>query len=610
MPPTINQLPDVVANKIAAGEVIERPANVVKELVENSIDAGATHISVVIEDGGRRLIEVRDNGHGMSPDDLRLALSRHATSKLRTADDLFQVHTLGFRGEALPSIAAVSEFEVASQTASDNGGHRLAIAGGVETTFTPCSVAQGTRIQVRNLFWNVPVRLKFLKTQATETAHVSDMLTRIALGHPRISFNLDADGRVAFDLPAKEALPTRIRSLFGKKLSDDLIAVDAHEDQTQLTGFIGHPSHARPTGKRQFVFLNGRHIRDKLIVAAIREGYRGFCEPRLHGSVFLHLDLDPKLVDVNVHPTKSEVRFRREKEIFHLVRGAIRQSLQNTVGGFSLLGTGTSALLKEEQTAPTITETQDRLLPAQPDVATSLSNTDRTTILTDQSAIDTEGRVQETSLPEQHYQADSTGPTEQTEASPAVDLTGIKKIIQLNDMYILIETDYGIRLVDQHALHEKALFVCLKPEDYQFSQTGTQELLVPKTIELSAADMSVIAGHLERLATVNIQVEIFGPTTLLLRSFPLRLKKLNWERFFCDLAAQGPGQDAIDKLCQNIAHSKACRSAVKAGDRLNDGELRSLVQFLYQLDHMEHCPHGRPTTLDLSWSELEKRFQR
>ena len=292
-PPIIRQLPEAVANQIAAGEVVERPAAVVKELAENALDAGATRILVRLDDGGRRLVEVEDDGCGMRRDDLRLALSRHATSKLQTADDLFRVATLGFRGEALPSIAAVSEFELASRPHAESQGWRLALTGGSETTLALCAMAPGTRVSVRNLFWNVPARLKFLKSEASETGHVTDQVIRLALSHPRVAFRLEVGGRAALDQPVNETLELRVRALFGGDLAKRLIAVEANADTMQLAGFVAHPQEARATAKRQYVFLNGRYVRDRLLLAAVREGFRGFLEPRLHGAVFLHLDLDP-----------------------------------------------------------------------------------------------------------------------------------------------------------------------------------------------------------------------------------------------------------------------------------------------------------------------------
>ncbi len=604
-PPEIRQLPEQVANQIAAGEVIERPAAVVKELAENSLDAGATRVIVRCDDGGRRLVEVVDDGHGLRAPDLRRALDRHATSKLHDADDLFRIATLGFRGEALPSIAAVAEFEFASRPWDQDEGALLALAGGVESRAGACAMAHGTRVSVRNLFWNVPVRLKFLKSEAAETGHVTEQVIRLALGHPTIAFRLECGGKAILDLPPQESLALRIRTLFGRAMADSLLSVAATADRLQVTGFVAHPREARPTAKRQYVFLNGRHVRDRLLVAAVREGFKGFLEPRLHGAVFLHLDLDPSLVDVNVHPTKSEVRFRREGEVFATVVRAIREALSANAGGFGLLGaepaaTGVSTPVEMRTVVkPALADLppamQERFLPAVP-----------VTPALDAQRAD--------ALPVSRVADAAPAYTARAPTPPATDphLPGVRRVLQLNDMYLLIETDSGIRLVDQHALHEKALFLCFDPAAADLALGGVQELLVPRAVELGAAEVAVLDPLLHGLTAHGIHAEVFGPTTLLLRAHPVALRRVNWQAFFADLAAGAERGEliGIERLHERLAHRAACHGAIKAGQRLAPEEQLELVRLLYRLEHMEHCPHGRPTTLDLPWGELERRFQR
>jgi DNA mismatch repair protein MutL len=670
-PPVIRQLPDRIANQIAAGEVVERPAAVVKELAENSIDAGATRITVRIEDGGRRLVEIEDDGCGMRRDDLKLALSRHATSKLVDADDLFRIATLGFRGEALPSIAAVSEFEMISRPHDADQGWRLHLEAGEERAFEPCALSPGTRISVRNLFWNVPARLKFLKTEASETGHVTDQVMRLALSHPEIAFRLESNGQTVFDLPPKETLERRVRALFGKELASHLVAVAHTTDTMQLTGFVGHPQEARPTSKRQFLFLNGRFVRDKLLLAAVREGYKGFLEPRLHGTVFLHLDVDPAAVDVNVHPTKSEVRFRREGEVFVLMRDGIQKALSADGRGFSLLGDepttrptpASPVVARQVVKAPVIPQpptvvVQERFLPQDVSgtpsgvwglgsgVATADHNPhqqDRRSSATNEAVIPArdegdrqpikpkpERSVQRAAEPAAIYDAPASTPIPHGMSSSAPasrptpdprpqtpdsqkerrSIPGLRRVLQLNRMYLLIETDQGIRLVDQHALHEKALFLCLDPARGDFNRGGRQELLVPITVELLASEIAVLASLLPELAAYGIDAEIFGPTSLLVRAHPAMLKRLNWSRFFADLAEDGSTKCAREQLSERITHRAACHAAVKAGQELSPDEQMELVRLLYEMDGVEHCPHGRPTTLDLPWTELERRFQR
>lgn len=592
LPPDIRQLPEQVANQIAAGEVVERPAAVVKELAENSLDAGATRITVTCEDGGRRLVEVSDDGHGMRASDLRAALGRHATSKLHDADDLFRIATLGFRGEALPSIAAVSEMELASRPHDQDQGQSLACAAGVELRFQPCAMAVGTRVAVRNLFWNVPVRLKFLKSEAAEIGQVTEQVVRLALSLPRCAFVLRSDGRTLIDLPPDQDLVTRVRELFGKGLASLLLNASAAADHLEVQGFVAHPSEAKPSAKRQYLFLNGRHVRDRLLVAAVREGFKGFLEPRLHGAVFLYLQLDPSLVDVNVHPTKAEVRFRREGEVFATVVRAIRGALEANTSGFALLRPVESPAavrtIVKSPWEPAVSASpaiQERFLPATPQVSVAVRE------------------------PAAAYHAPSVAPApSESAAAGPTHLPGIRRVVQLNDMFLLIETEHGIRLVDQHALHEKALFLCLDPTDV--AAGGVQELVVPRTVELTAAEVATVEPLLPALAEHGITVDTFGPTTLLLRAHPAALRRVNWSAFFSALAATGDRAQALGDLSQRIAHSAACHGAIKAGQKLSAEEQLELVRLLYRLDHMEHCPHGRPTTLDLSWGELERRFQR
>jgi len=623
-PPEIRQLSAALANQIAAGEVVERPAAVVKELCENSLDAGATRIAVRCEDGGRRLVEVADDGHGMRAADLALALARHATSKLTTTDDLFRIATLGFRGEALPSIAAVSEFTIASRPHDQDAGHRLAVAEDGSVALTAHGLAPGTVVSVRNLFWNVPARLKFLKSQAAETAHIVEQVTRLALAHPPVAFRLDVDGRALIDLPADEALAARVRALFGRELAGDLLPVAESVGGMQLAGFVAHPRAARPSAKRQYVFLNGRCIRDRLLIAAVREGFKGHLEPRLHGTVFLHLDIDPGQVDVNVHPTKSEVRFRREGEVFTLVSRAIRTVLAANAGGFGLLtpadvaraaaaptmaplpgGEVRRTVVRPATTATDAPAWQERYLPAAP--ATTAAALAPAPIAETPAPAGTDDPARRVATPTTAYVA---APAPPPAAPTAAHLPGVRRVMQLNRMFLLIETDQGIRLVDQHALHEKALFLCLDPAVTDLAASGVQELLIPRAVELGAGEVIALAPLLPALVNRGIHAEVFGPTTILVRGYPAALRRINWQGFFTELAVGGDSAAAVERVQERIAHSAACHAAVKAGQTLSADEQLELVALLYRLDGMEHCPHGRPTTLDLSWAELARRFQR
>ncbi len=635
-PPEIVQLSEQVANQIAAGEVVERPSAVVKELGENSLDAGATRIQIEIEDGGRRLIEVSDDGHGMRPADLRRAIGRHATSKLTSSDDLFRIATLGFRGEALPSIAAVSEMEIASRPHDAIAGQLIRFTGGSETAYQPCAMSPGTRISVRNLFWNVPARLKFLKSEASETGHVHDQVVRLALSHPKVGFRLKVGGRTDIDLPPGSTLEARIAALFGPEVAGSLIAVAEQANAMQISGFVAHPREARPTAKRQYLFLNGRFVKDRILIVAVREGYKGFLEPRLHGTVFLHLDLDPSQVDVNVHPTKSEVRFRREGEVFSLVSTAINAAVAKHAGGFSLLNPGDrpqpAAAPPPESGSPIVARTvvkaaapiyQERFLPATPVVTAEVrpdASPPRPSPSADAPGFDVPDRPLQTREPAVAYQAAPAAPPEvqppppvppatpeamPARAAAAQHLPSVRRVVQLNRMFLLVETEHGIRLVDQHALHEKALFNALEGGADPFAG-GRQELLMPLVVRLDAAEVASLRPLVNELAGLGIDLEITGATEVHVHAHPQSLRRLNWAAFLGEIATSG----GVDRLRTRLAHRAACHAAVKAGQILNADEQLELVRMLFELEHMEHCPHGRPTTLDLSWEELAKRFQR
>ncbi len=609
------QLDEQLANQIAAGEVVERPAAVVKELVENSLDAGATRIVVRIGQGGRRLIEVEDDGHGMRPDDLRRCVGRHATSKLRDAAGLFRIATLGFRGEALPSIAAVSELELASRPHAAEAGARLVLEGGSERRFEPTGMAPGTRVSVRNLFWNVPARLKFLKSEAAEAGQVADAVLRLALGHPTVAFRLEHDGREVLDLPGTGSLAARIRQAYGDEAAADLLPVAASHGQPasmQLAGFAGHPRSARPTGRRQVVILNGRFVRDRILIAAIREGYAGFLEPRLHPSVFLTLDMDPGLVDVNVHPAKAEVRFVREGEVFALVRSALAEALGAHRGGFSILpgeGVRREVVRPLPSTAPPPPAAiQERYLPVVPQVEPPASPSRPAPAQVPAALMP----AVPAPMPALSRAAEPRPTWDAPPASPAPEPTrlpaGVRRVVQLHDMYLLIETDRGIRLVDQHALHERALLALLDDRSTRLDLAGRQELAIPIPVALGAAEVAACLPLLDRLRDFAIDARPAGPTALAVHAHPARLRRLDWIGFFTDVAADGLG--AVDQLRERLAHRLACRAAVKAGQRLSPEEQLDLVALLYRWEGMEHCPHGRPTTLDLGWDELARRFQR
>jgi DNA mismatch repair protein MutL len=611
-PPVIRQLTDAIANQIAAGEVVERPAAVVKELAENALDAGARRIVVRLEDGGRRLVEVEDDGHGMRPDDLRLAVSRHATSKLVDADDLFRIASLGFRGEALPSIAAVSEFSIASRPHDAVQGHELRLAGGGEDGSAPCAMAPGTRVAVRNLFWNVPARLKFLKHEAAETGHVTDQLMRLALSHPRVAFRLEINGRTAIDQPADETLEQRVRSLFGGALADRLLPVASGVDTMQLAGFIAHPQEARPTAKRQYVFLNGRYVKDRLLLAAVRDGFKGFLEPRLHGTVFLHLDIDPAQVDVNVHPTKSEVRFRREGEVFALVRGAVQQALAASAGGFArsipTAGEGAAPVIQRTIVRPVpVTAPSPAMVaqggfvpPAEFDARPRRSVTPADPV---RRAAEPAPRYTATPVAATDVRRPDAGLASRAPSAAPESTTEprshLRRVVQLDRTYLLIETDDGITLVEQHVLHQRALALLLDPAA---GAPAVHELPAAVPVTMLAHDLASLAPLLPELERVGIRCGITAPTLLSLRAHPPLLRRTHWLRFFTDLVATPAPTEAVETPAARIARLAAHHGAVKAGQDLSSDEQWELARLLHRIA-------DGPTTIDFSWPDLARRFR-
>ncbi len=624
MPPDcarIRQLPEELANQIAAGEVIERPAAIVKELCENSLDAGATLVGGRAPDGGRRLVQVEDDGGGIAAEDLRLALTRHATSKIASAEDLFRIGTLGFRGEALPSIAAVSEMTLSSRPRAAEAGRRLALRGSTVEADEPCALAHGTVVAVRNLFWNVPARLKFLKSEASETGHITEQVIRLALGHPAAGFHLVCDGRTVIEVPPAQAFPDRIRALFGSGFASSLLAVAHHIEGAQVAGFVAHPREAKPTARRQYTFINNRWVRDKLLLAAVREGFKGHLEPRLHGAVILHLDCDPALVDVNVHPTKSEVRFRREGEIFALVSRAVAEGLRGHSGEFSLLTPADAARARRAgaRRAPRMRRRRRRRRSsAAPACASrrwaSRSATCRTCPRSKPPRRPGPVRRRRWRRPQRRRRPRPTPPPAAAPAARRADPRRCPRAC--GGCCSSTACSCSSRPTAGSAWSTST--PCTRRRCSSRSRIpaasslglGSQQLLVPRVVELTAAEVAAVEPLLSALQEVGIEAEVFGPTTVLVRAFPPRLKRLNWAGFFATLAESGSRERTLGVIRERIRHSAACHGAVKAGQELSAQEQLELVAALYELEGMEHCPHGRPTTLDLPWAELARRFQR
>jgi DNA mismatch repair protein MutL len=612
----IQQLPTSVITKIAAGEVIERPASVVKELLENAVDAGSRAITVEVEQGGTELIRVVDDGCGILADDLPLAFASHATSKLTSADDLFRVTTLGFRGEALASIGGVAQVTLQSRPAGQACGAELHCHGGELSEVRPWNGACGTRIEVRHLFYNTPVRRKFLKTTATEMGHVCEAVTRLALSHPHLHLTLRHNNKQVYEVPAAVPLLERLLLFFGGELRDQLYELEAQAGPVRLSGYIADPSVERGNARMQYLFLSGRWIRDRSLGHALQEGYRGLLMVGRYATAFLFLEVPPDLVDVNIHPTKSEVRFREPQSVYHLVLTAIRDRLRKanltprlqvparSPDALPANGHGEStaapwSLVPPPAAAPRLplgAPLNPVLVPQAKPAISSQTESEAEEIDPDD---ETDGEVP---------QADSP-PAAQLETCQAVDEV---RALQLYDSYIVLETPEGMLVIDQHALHERILFEHLKSRIRQ-GPLETQRLLIPEPVELSAEQAARTLEQRTALAELGLGVEDFGGGTVLVSSYPAILGHRTPAGILQAVVDHLLAQErppTREQLLNGLLSLMACHAAVRAGDRLTPEQMAALVAQRHLADNTHHCPHGRPTTLLFSRQELERQFRR
>lgn len=612
--PTIQQLPSSVVNKIAAGEVIERPASVVKELLENSVDAGATRLEVAIAQGGMEMMRITDNGHGIARDQLELAVTSHATSKISDADDLFRVDTLGFRGEALASIAEVSQMSLRSRTADSDAGFELRINGGHREPIAPCSCGVGTRIEVSNLFFNTPVRRKFIKTTQTEMGHISEAFARIALARPQLQMTLSHNGRVLHDLPATEAWSERIGTFFGSDIGDALIPISNEDGPIRLSGFVVDPSHSRGNNRMQYLFLNGRHIRDRSLQHALREAYRGLLMTGRFPIAFLNLEMPPELVDVNVHPAKLEVRFQEGRRLYSQLLGTLRNKFLTT----DLTAKAQLAQPAESLPRPPAFATAPPKAQATMALPTSVPQRDWTM---PQPPSDNRPAIQHSTFATAFDSAPPTDSHVAVEGStmPPIEATRTAapdapraRALQVHNRYLVTETEEGMVIIDQHALHERVIYEQLR-EKVLSGTLESQQLLVPEPVPLAPAEAARILQAQSMLGKIGIRVEDFGGDTVLVGAYPAMLKNENPSEMLrgivdilIDETKQVDARDVLDELL----HMISCKAAIKAGDPLSDAEITALLEHRTECQDAHHCPHGRPTSLVFSREDLDKRFKR
>ncbi len=633
-----------VVNKIAAGEVIDRPASVVKELIENAIDAKASRIDTYLEDGGRKLIRVVDDGIGMDADDLVLAFESHATSKLKDADDLFAVHTLGFRGEALPSIGAVSHAGIVSRTKGALQGAEIKIDGGILGEAKERGAPEGTQVEVRDLFFNVPVRKKFLKAVPTEMAYISEALTKFSLSYPAIHFTLTHNGRKVFNLPPVNDTAERIATLFGEEMRKHLIPILQREETFMLSGYIVPPFFDKANARMQFIFLNGRFIKDSAIFRAINEAYRGKLMHKRYPIVFLFLQIEPSEVDVNVHPTKTEVRFRNTSAIYNHVLAALKEGLSKSSSKPATMPSfieehkkGSDLHSEDVELVKKSLWEQFSLGKADKDPASSLPQT---------TPIPGFGRKDERAPPpyipsreEGSFTRKASGHSGNQATLAGREEPGMRGDInlhgeaerekvdfppegygrqkrtafQVHNAFIIEETEEGLNIIDQHALHEIILFHEIE-SNLQNTQPASQRLLIPELIELSPKDFFIVLGLREHLESLGIAIEEFGRHTIAVRSFPQILKRVNAREFIENVLSVLEEDDSLKdkgKVLNKLTSIMACKAAIKAGQKLDPLELAELLEKRNTVNvYTNNCPHGRPTTLHFSLDELQKQFKR
>ncbi len=669
--PRIQVLSQSLINKIAAGEVIERPASVVKELMENSLDAGATRVDVSVERGGMEMIAIADNGCGIAPEDMLLAVTSHATSKLVTDDDLFSVATMGFRGEALASVAEVSRLSIQSRVNPDAkpkyasvtqtpdeilSGMEIEVAGGTYAQPTPCGGAPGTRIEVRNLFFNTPVRKKFLKTVQTELGHITEAFQRLALANPGVHFTLKHNGRVLHDLAATDDPLQRIRDVEGPELADALIPVASEHGEIRIHGYVAHPNYSRSNPKLQHLFLNGRPIRDRSLQHALNEAYRGLLTVNRYPISFLQIEMPAAAVDVNVHPTKMEVRFQDSGVVYSQLLSTLRTKF---------LATNLSTFVSSEK------------MRASDGVIENLSNVDPWRADSDFESSRAAGEfipgaaAQKTETPWRQQVADWNGTSEnatgwgqrrevhgipgeipafrpfedrsvlsvsriQRENTPPpsdaedAPLAGLPEMprgavvevppraMQLHNRYIVAATPDGIMLIDQHAMHERILFERLRHR-VNANAAEIQRLLVPEPIDLRPAEAALLLENREHLERLGVLVEPFGGSTILIHGLPAilfshtKVGRVRADELLHDILRfmqQEGSRLTVDVLFDHILHTIACKAAVKAGQKLSREEMEILLDLFAECPPADHCPHGRPSILTWTCAELDKMFYR
>lgn len=575
--PKIHVLSEKVANQIAAGEVINRPASCVKEMLENSLDSGAENISITIQNAGKKLIEIKDDGSGMDAEDLELAFLRHATSKIAAIEDLNYIETMGFRGEALASIASVARVEAISKTAGEDAGNCLIIDGGKTVKKEKKAANTGTTIRVRDLFYNTPARLKFLKSDYTEVTHIIDVVTAIGLSLEGVSIRLTVDGKETLFFPKEARQDERLRIIYGNETFDALLPLNRYTDSVKIFGFIAKPSAARNNRTGQYIFVNKRHIASKRLNYAIYDGYGTLLMKGMYPVALIFVDINPSLVDVNVHPAKAEVKFKEDFAVYNAVKTAVEQALLGAELSIRAEGAGGAAQARQAVEASVneffVNEPHALFTPAAFGV-----------------------------------KKDSAPFAVKSEKRSSLY---IKALGQVHKTYIVGEDETNLVIIDQHAAHEKVLYEKII-KDVQTGKTRIQEMLIPEVLEVTPSEKVLIENNTEIFAKMGFDIAQFGEREFKISAHPVIIREKACAPFIREIISllSEKGKAGKEEVLRDVAAMTACRAALKAGDELNNAEIEALLTEYFEIDAPYSCPHGRPPIVKIAFEEIERMFKR
>jgi len=606
----INLLSEDLINKIAAGEVIERPASVVKELMENSLDAGATQINIEIKDSGKELIKVSDNGEGMDEEDTKNSILRHATSKIKNSDDLFAIHTLGFRGEALASIAAVSQLSITTKQKDKIEGFNIAIEGGEIISSGVIGAEQGTIIEVNNLFFNTPARKKFLKTDPIELRHIIDVVTRYTLINPTVSFKLLHEKYLLLNSPAVKDLQTNISTIYGTSLAKELMEINYVDEKITITGYIAKPYQARNDKNQQFIYINNRWVRNEDISEAVYDAYHSLLFVNKHPIFVLNLEIDAQQIDVNVHPNKSEVKIEQKKEVQEAVFKAVKETLEKN----NLIPTLDLEFEQQQTFIPTNKNESNHKNTLNKQKTKYNFERSAQTIFSLNEIKEQEERITDQLDEEAYYTPEEevyhSEQEQDNELSGNVKLPALKILGQIHKTFFVAETEGGIVFIDQHVVQERVLYERFM-QQYLNNNIAVQHLLQGEIIELSAVEKAALLENQEKLQELGFNLEHFGENTFILKTIPTIFGRTQPKNLLFDvLTSLVKEKNKLEQIQEEIITRMACRASVKAGDTMTIPEIQKLLEELKQTKLPYTCPHGRSILIKLNVDELEKKFKR